>query len=813
MRNTLTKYEYIDGAITIPVRTGDLASITDFTTSPVTNLQVVPNVAWDGVTNITKLQVTWDGSSVLGRSDTYNLIWSNNNGIIHEVKDLSSPSYDIINPVAGRYVISVASIHGITKMAAAYVQVIYEYKLTGVSTLVPPINPHIAGTVALSSNSLTLNVAWDYDIANDSVVDSLLDYKVEIYDEAPTTVKATYSVKPNIGTKGGSFDLKYDEIQGIFGAKPRKITWRVYSRDTFGLLSATYSQFTTENPVPVAQSFSLTPLTKAVLVSIAATSDSDGVGYNIYTSLTSGGIRTLVYSGTERTVAIPCLETTPILNYYTVDAYDALGTTGLITSAEHSATALVTSANASDIINTTAGSIAATNVQAAINELDSEKESVANKVIAWSSPTNTQYPSAKLVKDTFTNYLPVSSYHEYYKGKFTTLAALNIAIPIASAGDYAQVDTGIADTVHNYNWDDETGWVIGSSGSGATNTDALPEGSTNFYFTENRVRATLLTGFSSLAGTVGATDSIITAFNKVVGNIATKIGLTSLSATSPISYNSSTGVFSIPVATTSANGYLSSTDWTTFNNKQAAFGSQTANFFYAAPNGSTGSPTFRAIVASDVPTLNQNTTGSAAKLTTIRTINGVNFDGTADITIIAEATHAATSKATPVDADELPIVDSASSNVLKKLTWTNLKATLKTYFDTLYAPAWQTWTPTWTNITIGNAVVNGRYFINPVNKKCTAYLDVTFGTTSTTNGSLQSLTLPVASVSRIVTAKLGDGTGLTTIYFPVTTTYKTAADVYLMLITVSGSATILASSAVAWSNTHKLSLKFEYETA
>lgn len=49
------------------------------------------------------------------------------------------------------------------------------------------------------------------------------------------------------------------------------------------------------------------------------------------------------------------------------------------------------------------------------------------------------------------------------------------------------------------------------------------------------------------------------------------------------------------------------------------------------------------------------------------------------------STTAAASKATPVDADELPIVDSAALNVLKKLTWSNLKATLKTYFDTLYA--------------------------------------------------------------------------------------------------------------------------------
>lgn len=50
-----------------------------------------------------------------------------------------------------------------------------------------------------------------------------------------------------------------------------------------------------------------------------------------------------------------------------------------------------------------------------------------------------------------------------------------------------------------------------------------------------------------------------------------------------------------------------------------------------------------------------------------------------------EATvHAASSKSTPVDADETMLADSAASWGLKKLTWANIKATLKTYFDTLY---------------------------------------------------------------------------------------------------------------------------------
>ena|GEM_PF-821711 len=47
--------------------------------------------------------------------------------------------------------------------------------------------------------------------------------------------------------------------------------------------------------------------------------------------------------------------------------------------------------------------------------------------------------------------------------------------------------------------------------------------------------------------------------------------------------------------------------------------------------------------------------------------------------------HSATSKATPVDADELQILDSAASYGQKKLTWANLKAAGKTYYDTVYA--------------------------------------------------------------------------------------------------------------------------------
>lgn len=117
-----------------------------------------------------------------------------------------------------------------------------------------------------------------------------------------------------------------------------------------------------------------------------------------------------------------------------------------------------------------------------------------------------------------------------------------------------------------------------------------------------------------------------------------------LSATSPMAYSSSTGVISIPAATNSAAGYLTATDWNTFNNKLGIFSNQTANTIFAGPiTGISASPSFRTIVANDIPTLNQNTTGNAATATkwaATKNINGIAFDGSADITIAASLSNA-----------------------------------------------------------------------------------------------------------------------------------------------------------------------------
>jgi hypothetical protein len=68
--------------------------------------------------------------------------------------------------------------------------------------------------------------------------------------------------------------------------------------------------------------------------------------------------------------------------------------------------------------------------------------------------------------------------------------------------------------------------------------------------------------------------------------------------------------------------------------------------------------------------------------------NGTNgapgADGIGTATSVGTLINSLDSKTIPVDADQVGLMDSAASNILKKLSWANIKATLKTYFDSLY---------------------------------------------------------------------------------------------------------------------------------
>jgi hypothetical protein len=106
------------------------------------------------------------------------------------------------------------------------------------------------------------------------------------------------------------------------------------------------------------------------------------------------------------------------------------------------------------------------------------------------------------------------------------------------------------------------------------------------------------------AGKYLTTDGTNTSWGTVTSG-----GVTSVTGTSPVvSSGGATPAISL------ASGY---------GDTQNPYASKTENFVLAAPNGTAGAPTFRAVVAADIPTLNQNTTGTASNVTgTVAVVNG-----------------------------------------------------------------------------------------------------------------------------------------------------------------------------------------------
>ena len=111
-----------------------------------------------------------------------------------------------------------------------------------------------------------------------------------------------------------------------------------------------------------------------------------------------------------------------------------------------------------------------------------------------------------------------------------------------------------------------------SAGTGITynsSTGAISYSGT--VYTDSSIRGlfSLTTTGTSGAATYNNTTGVINVPNYTLAGLG-GISLTALSGTAPITYNSSTGAIGITQASTSTNGFLSSTDWNTFNGKQSA---------------------------------------------------------------------------------------------------------------------------------------------------------------------------------------------------------------------------------------------------
>jgi len=218
-----------------------------------------------------------------------------------------------------------------------------------------------------------------------------------------------------------------------------------------------------------------------------------------------------------------------------------------------------------------------------------------------------------------------------------------------------------------------SGGMLSATGTGGTVTSVSGTGAVNGITLTGTVTSSgSLTLGGTLSGIANAqlTNSAVTingvstslggsvSVGTVTNVAAITLGTTGTNLSSTVATGTTTPVITLNVPTASAanRGALSAADWTTFNNKQAAgtyvnsvggtapvvssggtapvvslaanygdtqnpYASKTANFVLAAPNGG-GNPTFRAIVAADIPTLNQNTTGNAATVTTNANLTG-----------------------------------------------------------------------------------------------------------------------------------------------------------------------------------------------
>ncbi|MEI6264651.1 MAG: tail fiber domain-containing protein [Sphingobacteriia bacterium] len=146
------------------------------------------------------------------------------------------------------------------------------------------------------------------------------------------------------------------------------------------------------------------------------------------------------------------------------------------------------------------------------------------------------------------------------------------------------------------------------------------------------------TASATQRGLINSVDysNFTTAFNNRITSLTT----TGTGAATLSSNVLNIPTYVLPAATgTTLGGIISGANITnssgtisiTGNNVINALGSQAANSFFAAPNGAAGNPSFRPIVVADIPTLNQNTTGSAATLLSARNIYGIAFNGSADV--------------------------------------------------------------------------------------------------------------------------------------------------------------------------------------
>jgi hypothetical protein len=274
-----------------------------------------------------------------------------------------------------------------------------------------------------------------------------------------------------------------------------------------------------------------------------------------------------------------------------------------------------------------------------------------------------------------------------------TVTAVTATAPVVSSGGTEPNISMPAASASVNGYLTSTDWNTFNSKAPATSGTSILYGNGSGGFSN----VTIGTGVSFVGGTLSATGSggsvttvSVVSANGFAGTVAnptttpaitlttsisgilygngTAVAATTVSA--PLSY--SAGTLSIPVATASANGYLSSTDWTTFNNK----GSGTVTSVAALTLGTTGTDlsstvangTTTPVITLNVPTASATNRGalSSTDWSTFNSKQPVSAPATktADFTVAATEVWLINNKSGSTCTVTLPAAASYSGRVL-----------------------------------------------------------------------------------------------------------------------------------------------------
>jgi hypothetical protein len=277
-------------------------------------------------------------------------------------------------------------------------------------------------------------------------------------------------------------------------------------------------------------------------------------------------------------------------------------------------------------------------------------------------------------------------------GPITSTGTISIANTAVTAASY-----GAADTVGTFTVNAQGQLTAAANAAIAINVGAVSGAVPN---TVNVLAGTGLSGGGALTANVTLSNAGVLSFNTRVGDVTlsntdvtTALGytpgtgngtVTSVTGTTPISSSGgATPNISISLANTTTDGYLSSTDWNTFNGKQTAYTNlstigglaNSAGWLY---NNGTGTFSYSTPTASDV---------GAVPTTRTLSINGTSYDLTANrtwsvgtVTSVAALTLGTTgtdlsstvadSTTTPVITLNVPTASATNRGVLSSADWT-----------------------------------------------------------------------------------------------------------------------------------------------